>query len=535
MEELGSSPTGLAAAEASARVDRFGLNRIGGGQARRTVHLLVGQFTSPIVLTLIAAAILSAFLRDLADAAIILFIVIASGLLGFWQERGAANAVSELLAMVRTTVQVFRDGQLRELPLEDVVPGDVVSLSAGGVIPADGILLEATSLFLDQAALTGETFPVEKRPGVAEAEAQLGDRSNMLFMGTHVVTGTATVLITSTGGSTELGSVSTRLAQEAPPTDFQRGLRQLGILLVRFTLVLVVAIFGVNLLLKRPVLDSLLFSLALAIGLTPQLLPAIVSVNLSHGARNMAAKKVIVKRLAAIENLGSMNVLCSDKTGTLTAGTVQVHGAVDADGADSERALLAAYLNAHFESGFTNPIDEALRTSGSYELTGYSKLGEIPYDFTRKRLRVLVAEPNGGQRIVTKGALTNVLEVCASAQLNDGSTVRRVDPHHLLQRAGPGLRHGCLWENHSHRQSDRRLPGRSRYRFDRPHPRRVGRPRSRTGRRADRRREPRRHGRGWRPRVPAADLLAPHPPRCLDPQKTPPPRAGLTRTNAPRS
>jgi len=422
--QLGSNPDGLRSAEAAVRLDHYGPNRIGGDRPRRrTIHLLIGQFTSPIVLTLIAAAILSAFLRDLADAGIILFIVIASGLLGFWQERGAAHAVSELLALVRTTVQVVRDGTVRELPLEDVVPGDVVSLAAGGVIPADGILLDATNLFVDQAALTGETFPVEKSPGVVGAATPLGDRFNMLFMGTHVVTGAGAMAITSTGHLTELGSISARLSEEAAPTDFQRGLHQLGILLVWFTLVLAVVILGANILLERPILDSLLFSLALAVGLTPQLLPAIVSVNLSHGARNMAAKNVIVKRLASIENLGSMNLLCSDKTGTLTEGLVQVHGAFDASGEASEESLLAAYLNAYYESGFTNPIDEALRSYRSYDLTGYAKLSEVPYDFTRKRLSVLVSEPTGSGRIITKGALRNVLEVCTSARLEDGAVV----------------------------------------------------------------------------------------------------------------
>ena len=435
LEELASGPTGLTSAEAAVRLDRFGFNRIGdGGPQRRTTHLLISQFTSPIVLTLMAAAILSAFLRDLADAAIILFIVIGSGLLGFWQERGAAQAVAELLAMVRISALVLRDGTTQELPLDEVVPGDVVTLAAGAVIPADGLLLEATNLYIDQATLTGETFPVEKSPGVVDPATPLSSRSNMAFMGTHVVTGTGTVVITGTGHSTELGSVSARLAQAAPPTDFQRGLHRLGILLVRFTLVLVIAIFGVNLVLKRPVLDSLLFSLALAVGLTPQLLPAIVSVNLSRGARNMAAKKVIVKRLSAIENLGSMNVLCSDKTGTLTEGTVQVQGVFDAAGDESDQALFAAFLNAHFESGFTNPIDEALRTYRSYNLAGYTKLGEIPYDFTRKRLSVLVAEPDGGRRMITKGALTDILEVCTTAQLINGTDVPLQDQVDIIDR-----------------------------------------------------------------------------------------------------
>ena len=239
--------------------------------------------------------------------------------------------------------------------------------------------------------LTGETFPVEKAVAVLPAETPLGQRTNALWMGTHVVSGSAKALVISTGKETEFGKVSERLKLRPQETEFERGIRQFGYFLMEVTLVLVVAIFAINVYLARPVLDSFLFSLALAVGLTPQLLPAIISINLAHGAKRMAQEKVIVKRLASIENFGSMNVICSDKTGTLTEGIVHLQSALDVEGAPSEKVLLYAYLNAFYETGFTNPIDEAIRTHRQFDLSGYQKADEIPYDFLRKRLSILVS------------------------------------------------------------------------------------------------------------------------------------------------
>ena len=277
---------------------------------------------------MLGAAILSYFLADRADAIIICFIVVISSLLGFWQERGAANALAKLLAVVQIKATVWRNGQQAEIPVEQVVPGDIVILAAGDVIPGDCLLLESNELFVDEAALTGETFPAEKSVTVLPADTPLNQRVNTLFMGTHVVSGSARALVIGTGTQTEFGQVSERLVLRPPITEFERGVRRFGFLLMQVTLVMVAVIFAGNILLKRPILESFLFALALAVGLTPQLLPAIISVNLASGAKRMAAAKVIVRRLASIENFGSMNVLCSDKTGTITEGTVhlQCHG-----------------------------------------------------------------------------------------------------------------------------------------------------------------------------------------------------------------
>ena len=422
LQQLQTTSKGLTGDEAVARLARYGANRLKPPKRSDVWSLLLNQFRSPIILILLFATGLSLFLGDRIDAFIILFIVLMSGLLGFWQERGASNAVEKLLSIVRIKAAVLRDGSSREVPVEEIVPGDVVILNAGDVVPGDGLVLESRDLFVDEAMLTGETFPVEKAAALLPAETPLGRRSNALWMGTHVVSGTATALAVRTGKETEFGKVSERLKLRPNETDFERGIRQFGYFLGEVTLVLVVAIFAINVYLARPVLDSFLFSLALAVGLTPQLLPAIISINLAHGAKRMAKKRVIVKRLASIENFGSMNVICADKTGTLTEGIVHVQSACDVEGAPSDTVLLHAYLNAFYETGFTNPIDEAIRSHRPLDLSGYRKEDEIPYDFLRKRLSILVSHDQA-HLMVTKGALQNVLALCTSVQAGDGTIV----------------------------------------------------------------------------------------------------------------
>ncbi len=415
LRRLQTAPQGLSAADAVSRAKRYADRRLAPKKRTDTVTLLLSQFSSPIVLMLVGAAVISLFLHDRTDAAIILAIVLASGLLGFWQERGAAGAVEKLLSLVEVKAQVLRDGAPHDIPMIDVVPGDVVLLSAGATAPGDCLLLETRDLFADEATLTGETFPVEKSVAVLESGTPLPKRTNAVFMGTHVVSGTATALVVAVGKDTEFGRVSERLKLRPPETDFERGLRRFGYLLLEVTLLLVIAIFGFNVYLHRPVLESFLFSMALAVGLTPQLLPAIVSINLAHGARRMAERKVIVKRLASIENFGSMDVLCTDKTGTITEGVVTLQSANDLSGQASDRVLLYACLNASFETGFSSPIDAAIRNHGGIDISAWKKLDEVPYDFLRKRLSILAAGPEGNL-MITKGALAQVLEVCTAVE-----------------------------------------------------------------------------------------------------------------------
>ncbi len=433
LQKLQTAKEGLTSDEATHRIGRYGANLLKPQKRSDVLTLLLAQFNSPIILILFFATGLSFFLRDPVDAFIILSIILISGLLGFWQERSASNAVNNLLSIVQIKAAVLRDGITREIPVEEVVPGDILILNAGDIVPGDCLVLESKDLFVDEAMLTGETFPVEKAVSVLPIETPLGQRTNALWMGTHVVSGNATALVVCTGKETELGKVSQRLKLRPQETDFERGIRRFGYFLMEVTFVLVVAIFAINVYLARPVLDSFLFSLALAVGLTPQLLPAIISVNLSHGAKRMAQEKVIVKRLASIENLGSMNVLCSDKTGTLTEGIVHLQSAMDAEGAPRDKVLFYAYLNSFYETGFTNPIDEAIRSHRQFDLSEYRKQDEIPYNFLRKRLSILVSHAET-HLMVTKGALPNVLEVCSSVETTDGNVIDFVTMRDQIQQ-----------------------------------------------------------------------------------------------------
>ncbi|MDR3610365.1 MAG: magnesium-translocating P-type ATPase [Ignavibacteriaceae bacterium] len=441
---LDSVREGLTADEAKKRLTLFGANLLKPPKRTDVLTLLISQFKSPIILILFFATGLSFFLHDAVDATIILAIVLISGLLGFWQERGASNAIEKLLSIVQIKAAVLRNGKSIEIPVEEIVPGDLVILNAGDIIPGDGLIIESKDLFVDESMLTGETFPVDKEASILPPETPLGQRTNALWMGTHVVSGSGTEMIVRTGRETEFGKVSDRLKMRPLETEFEHGIRRFGYFLMEVTLILVVTIFAINVYLARPVLDSFLFSLALAVGLTPQLLPAIISINLSHGARRMAEKKVIVKRLASIENFGSMNVICSDKTGTLTEGTVQLQSALNVEGAASDRVLLYAYLNAYYQTGFTNPIDEAIRSYRKIVISGYQKQDEIPYDFFRKRLSILVSQGDTNL-MMTKGALANILEVCSNAETADGTfaeiaSVRDKIQQHFEEFSNKGFR-----------------------------------------------------------------------------------------------
>jgi Mg2+-importing ATPase len=422
LTQLETRQEGLGSEEAKRRLVSFGANLLKPPKRSDALALLLSQFKSPIILTLVFAAGLSFLLHDPVDAVIILMIVLISGFLGFWQERGAADAVEKLLAIVKIKTSVLRDGIQQEIPLEDVVPGDIVFLNAGNAIPADCLILESRDLFVDEATMTGETYPVEKESALLSPETPLAGRTNCLFMGTHVISGTARAVAVFTGKQAEFGKISERLKLKPQETEFEQGIRRFGFFLLEVTLSLVIVIFVINVYFHRPVLEAFLFSLALAVGLTPQLLPAIISINLAHGAKKMAANKVIVKRLASIENFGSMDVLCSDKTGTLTEGSVRLHSALDLDGQASDRVFLHAYLNAFFEKGFANPIDEAIRSHQQPDVSGYEKVDEVPYDFIRKRLSILVKH-DGAHLVITKGTLPQVLAVCSRAETPAGDEV----------------------------------------------------------------------------------------------------------------
>lgn len=421
-KNLSATEKGLSGNEAGKRIKQYGANTFKSSLHSSAFILFLLQFKSPITILLIGAALLSMGLGDFSDAAIILFIIFFSSLLGFWQEKGATNAVDELLKMVQIKCRIVRDEKETELPVENVVPGDIIVLSAGDVIPADSLLLDSKELFIDEAAFTGETYPVEKVAGTVAADAPLAKRSNSLFMGSHVISGKARAIVIKTGKQTEFGKISDRLKTKIPETDFEKGIRQFGYMLMEITLVLVIIIFAINVLLHKPALDSFLFSLALAVGLTPQLLPAIISVNLSVGARAMAKQQVIVKRLSSIENFGCMNILCSDKTGTITEGKVTLKDALDIEGNHSEKTMKYAWLNATLQQGFKNPIDEAIRNNYKDGEDGFVVQTEIPYDFIRKRLTIQVKNA-AANFAITKGALNVILGICDMAETANGNII----------------------------------------------------------------------------------------------------------------
>ncbi len=419
MEGLGSGPGGLSTAEAAARLGQYGANAVREQAELTAMRLLLRQFESPLVLILVFGAAVSMIVRDWADAAIILAIVLSSAALGFVQERRASAAVAALRRRLALTVRVVRAGTAQTVAAQTLVPGDVIELAAGNLVPADGLIIEARDFLVSEATLTGESFPVEKQAGILPPETPLAGRTNTVFLGTSVRSGTASVLVVNTGLRTAFGAIAARLQARPPETEFARGVRQFGYLLVRVMVLMVLFVLTVNQLLDRPAIESLLYAVALAVGISPELLPSIVSVTLSHGARAMARRGVIIRHLEAIENLGSMDVLCTDKTGTLTEGVITLRAVADPDGRESPGVRRLAYLNAAFETGIENPLDAAIVAAGREEgLTAadWMKVDEIPYDFVRKRLTVVVAPTGGGAEhlLITKGAFAQVLAGCTS-------------------------------------------------------------------------------------------------------------------------
>ncbi len=441
---LESSPNGLSPQEAQRRLLQEGPNTLGTVGRAPAWRLFLRQFESPLVLILIFAALVSAFLQDWTDAAVILTIVLASAIITFTQENMASKAVEKLRQRIRHEVDALRDGRTQRIPAADVVRGDVILLSAGSLIPADGVLLEAKDLFVNQAVLTGETFPVEKEVGTAAPGSGLAERSNCVYMGTTVRSGTGHMLVAASGPRTAFGQIAGQLNLRPPETEFERGIRHFGLMLSQVMVILVLVVFGMNIISAKPPVDALLFAVALAVGISPELLPAIITINLSKGAQTMAKHGVIVRRLNAIENFGSMDILCTDKTGTLTEGVVRLDQAVDPSGKPSAAVYRYAYLNAALQTGLANALDEAI-VSKQQEAPGdpsrvvaeeVEKLNEIPYDFVRKRLSVIVRAPTQGEALlISKGALEPLLALCteyaveAAAQAEHPGEQKALDDH----------------------------------------------------------------------------------------------------------
>ena len=407
------TPAGLTSNEAAERLTRYGPNILHTQRKNALLLQFLTKFRNPLVIILLVASVISAFTGDITSFIIITIIVLMSVTLDFIQEFRAGQAVERLRQSVTVHVQALRDGKSQEIPLPSLVPGDIVLLAAGDMVPGDGRILDAKDFFVNQALLTGEPYPVEKAPAELPGESEILSAGNTVLLGTSVVSGTAKVLICQTGANTVLGDIADSLIAKAPPTAFEQGTRRFGLLIMRLTILLVLFVLLVNAFFHRPWLESFLFAVALAVGLTPELLPMIVSVTLARGAQRMAAKRVIVKQLASIQNLGSMDVLCTDKTGTLTEARIHLERHLDGLGRESERVLQLAYVNSFFETGLKSPLDDAILEHKEIDVTGWSKLDEVPFDFERRRVSVLV--DNGQRRmLVVKGAPEDILRLCTS-------------------------------------------------------------------------------------------------------------------------
>ena len=421
MGRLETSPSGISFEEAANRTETYGANELARKKKHAAIIEFLMNFKSPLVIILLIAGAISGVLQEYANMAIIFIIVFLSVILDYYQASKAEKAAETLKEKVTTTATVLRDGVRNEIKLRDIVPGDIIYLSAGDIIPADARVLNAKDLFVNQSSLTGESYPVEKTSAPTKAiNVSISEWNNYLFMGTSIVSGTATAIVVRTGSFTEYGKIAKRLVEKAPDTEFERGIRNFGFLILQVTILLVLFVFLINAL-KDPsasgILQALLFSVALAVGLTPELLPMIITVNLSKGALSMSRKGVIVKRLASIENFGSMNVLCTDKTGTLTENKITLVLYVDTEGNDEEKVLLYSYLNSYYQTGLKSPLDEAILSHREQDIREYQKVDEVPFDFIRRRVSVVV-EKDRQRFFLAKGAPEEILKVSSFCELN---------------------------------------------------------------------------------------------------------------------
>jgi Mg2+-importing ATPase len=430
LARLGTSSSGLTSQEAKSRLQTVGPNELARKRRRSGVIEFFYHLTNPLVLILLVAGLISIPIGQLSDATIIFIIVLFSVVLDVYQESKAENSAETLKKRVVTTATVLRDSVKTEVKLSEVVPGDIVYLSAGDVVPGDSRLISLKDLYVDQSGLTGESFPVEKTATAREAAkgVTITEADNFVFLGTSIVSGTANAVVVKTGGSTEYGKIAKKLVTRAPETEFERGLRRFGFLIMEVALVLVIAIFFINVFLKPVlgggalseslVLTSLLFAVAIAVGLTPELLPMIVSVNLSKGALEMSKKGVIVKRLESIENFGNMDILCTDKTGTLTQNMITLTLHVDMEGRDDEKVLLYAFVNSYYETGLKSPLDDAVLRYKQLDVKNFDKADEVPFDFIRRRVSIVVEHENS-RLMITKGALEEIADVCSKFELGN--------------------------------------------------------------------------------------------------------------------
>jgi Mg2+-importing ATPase len=439
LKELGTQLGGLSGAEADSRLKQVGMNEIAREKRQSALMRLLVNIKNPLVLLLLALGVLSYLTGDLKATVVIFVMVVLSVVLRFFQEMRADNAAAKLQAMVSNTATLVRDGKEEEVSLKLLVPGDIIRLAAGDMVPADVRVLSAKDLFLNQAALTGEALPVEKKAAPAPADVQNPlDLPNLCFLGSNVESGSATAVVIHTGGRTYFGSLAASIVGQRQLTSFDLGVNKFTWLMIRFIAVMVPLVFLINGLSKHNWLEAFLFAMAVAVGLTPEMLPMIVTVNLSKGALAMARKKVIVKRLNAIQNFGAMDVLCTDKTGTLTQGKIVLEKHLDAEGEPSEKVLQYGYLNSFHHTGLKNLLDEAILDHKELREhlkadEKYHKIDEIPFDFVRRRMSVVVEDDTGLNTLICKGAVEEVLGLCTRVEVK-GEVIEVLPDHDAKRR-----------------------------------------------------------------------------------------------------
>ncbi|MCZ2149032.1 MAG: magnesium-translocating P-type ATPase [Bryobacterales bacterium] len=418
LQALDATPAGFDSEEAERRLREYGPNSMAAESRFAALRAFGRLFANPLVVILLAASAISLALGDHVGGIIVIVIVTLSVTLNFFMEFRARHAMEAIQEQTATTAAVIRDGRELELPVGELAPGDVIRVHAGDLVPADGRLLESKDLHVRESALTGEPLAVEKTAAdLPPGRYGVGDAVNSIFLGSAVQTGMATAVVVRTGPATALGEIAAKLTRRPPESEFARGIRQFGLMITRVIMLLVLFVLLVNVALHRPALESFLFSVALAVGMTPELMPMIITVTLAQGARRMARKKVLVKQLAAIENFGSVEILCSDKTGTLTEGEIVLDKHVDLRGVNQGEVLRLVYLNSYFEAGIRSPLDAAILRHEAPLISEYGKVDEIPFDFNRKRLSVVVRR---GEEflLVTKGEVESVLAICETAEVD---------------------------------------------------------------------------------------------------------------------
>ncbi|MFT3985140.1 MAG: magnesium-translocating P-type ATPase, partial [Lachnospiraceae bacterium] len=430
-ENLSAAQTGLTNEEAESRQDEYGKNIIAAENKNTTLHRLCEAVINPFNIILLLVAVVTYFTDvvaslepDYLTAVIILLLVFLSGLVAFIQSQRSNAAVEELFQMISNKADVWRDAQLIEIPMDEVVPGDIVRLSAGDMVPADVRFLTTKDTFVAQAALTGESNPVEKFSGIRNEENRaLTDLRNIGFMGSNIVGGSATAIVLTTGKNTYLGSMAKSLSGDRAKTSFERGVDSVSKLLIRMMLIMVPIVFFINGFAKNDWPGALLFAVSIAVGLTPEMLPVIMTSTLAKGAVSMSKHKVIVRTLGAIQTFGEMDVLCTDKTGTLTEDRIVLEKYMDVHGKDDDRILRQAYLNSYFQTGLKNLIDIAIINRAMQNglediLSSYNRVDEIPFDFSRRRMSVVLTDGNGGRQLITKGAVEEMIAISSFAEIN---------------------------------------------------------------------------------------------------------------------